>query len=135
MSATSKLMSSVLKGYLYQNAARDARKLIRRAQKFDYEKLARRLELRKLIKAAREIDLDRDSLLHRVGLTDYRPGRAAFGGFALFTLGALAGGVAALAMAPKPGEELRSEVKDRAMTLFGKAQEKAGQMAQGAPMA
>lgn len=135
MTATRKLMSSVLKGYLYQNAARDARKLIRRAQKIDYEKLMRQLELRKLLMAAKNIDLDRESLLHRVGLTDYRPGKALIGGIALFSVGVITGGVAALAMAPKPGEALRTELKDRAMSLFGKAEERAGQMAHGAPMA
>lgn len=137
MATKSKLLNSVLKGYLYQHAARDARKLIRRAQDIDYEKVARRLELKKLVRAAKSLDLDFDGerLLHRVGLAPHRPGKRTAAGFALFALGALAGGTAALALAPKRGEELRSEVKHRAKGLIGKVSETIPHAAQGVPMA
>jgi hypothetical protein len=132
MTAKSKLLGSVMKGYLYRNAARDARKLIKHAKDVDYEKLLRQIELKKLVKAARNLDLDRERirLLHRVGLTDYSPGKATFASLGLVAFGALAGGVAALAMAPKKGEELRSEVKERAQTLFHRASERSSEFAQ-----
>jgi|GEM_PF-335546 len=137
MATKSKLMGSVLKGYLYQHAARDARKLLRRAQDIDYQKIARQLELKKLVSAAKNLDLDfdRERLLHRVGLTTHHPGKRTAAGFGLFAVGALAGGVAALALAPKKGEELRDEVRDRAKSLLGKAQEKIPHVSQGIPMA
>ena len=50
-------------------------------------------------------------------------------------IAALEGGVAALALAPKKGEELRDEVRDRAKSLLGKAQEKIPHVSQGIPMA
>lgn len=137
MATQSKLLKSVLKGYLFQHAARDAGRLFRRAQDINYEKIARQLELKKLIAGAKNLDLDfdKDRLLHRIGLTPHRPGKRAATGLGLFAVGALAGGVVALALAPKKGEELRSEVKDRAKTLIGKAHERVPHSAHGVPMA
>lgn len=39
-------------------------------------------------------------------------------GASLFLLGGLAGAVVALAMAPKPGVQLRTEVREKAMKMF-----------------
>jgi hypothetical protein len=137
MATQSKLMKSVLKGYLYQHAARDAQKLLSRAQDVDFERLARRLELKKLVKSARNLDLDfdRERLLHRIGLAPHRPGQHAAAGIGLFAIGLLAGGACALALAPKKGEELREDVKLRAKNLMGRAQEKFPEATHGAPMA
>lgn len=109
-----KTLNVLFKSYLYKNAAEDAWKWIRRSAK----------DL--------DLDWDREHLLHRIGLAEYEPGKATFAGISFFIIGALAGGVAALAMAPKKGEELRSEVRDRAMMLFNRSSEKS---AQPSPMA
>lgn len=77
-----------------------------------YAKLAK-----KALKTVRaqldDIDWDKDYWLHKVGLTTYKPGKFATGGLGLFVLGAVAGGVIGLALAPKAGAELRTEMKER----------------------
>jgi hypothetical protein len=102
-----KTLKVLLKGYLYKNAAKDVWKFVR--------------------DNVEDIDLgwDRERLLHRIGLAEYEPVKTTFAGISFFALGAIAGGIAALALAPKRGEELRTEVKDRAMMLFNRASEKA----------
>jgi gas vesicle protein len=42
----------------------------------------------------------------------------------LFLLGGLVGAVVGLALAPKPGVELRADVRDRAMNLFDQVKNK-----------
>jgi hypothetical protein len=111
-----KTFSVLLKSYLYKNAINDAWKFIR--------KNAKDLDI--------DWDFDRERWLHKVGLAEYEPGKAFFGSVSFLIIGALAGGVAALALAPKKGEELRTEVKDRAMMLFNRSSEKASQ---ASPMA
>jgi len=66
---------------------------------------------RYLRKKARNFDTDR--ALHRIGLATYKPGRASIGGAGLFLLGAAIGGIAALALAPKKGSELRTDLKNK----------------------
>jgi hypothetical protein len=68
------------------------------------------------------MDFDKESLLNRAGLTTYNPMKDTVSGASLFLLGALAGGAAALALAPKPGHELRAEVKERALDLMGRTE-------------
>ncbi len=96
-------LKTLTKGALYTQAAKEGAKLIRRQ--------------------LRDIEWDADSMLHKVGLTTYKPAKFGFGGFSLFLLGAAAGAVVGLALAPKPGAELRTQVKDRALDLWSKAQE------------
>lgn len=93
------MLEKLLKTYMLQNAVKDAVKFVG--------------------KQAKNIDWDADDMLHRVGLTRYRPGGFTFGGFALFCAGACAGAVAAMLLAPKPGVELRTDLKDRAKKYFG----------------
>jgi hypothetical protein len=94
------IVNSLYKTYVYKTLYRDLSKFVNRNLK--------------------DIDFDREYWLHKVGLTPYRPTKAAFGGMSLFVLGAIAGGVAGLLFAPKRGMELRTEVKDRARTLINR---------------
>jgi hypothetical protein len=68
-----------------------------------------------------DMEWNKNYWLRKVGLSTYSPGRSVFGGFSLLILGAAVGAVAALAFAPKPGPQLRAEVKDKAMTFMNKA--------------
>lgn len=72
-------------------------------------KEAAELAAKKAAKKFRKIDWDGD-VLNRVGLTTYKPGWGALGGISLFVFGAAVGGIAALMLAPKKGEELRADV-------------------------
>jgi hypothetical protein len=65
-------------------------------------------------------DFDPDEMLRYVGLTTYKPVRSSFAGIGAFVIGCAIGGIAALMLAPKPGVELRTDVKDRAMGYLGK---------------
>jgi hypothetical protein len=65
-----------------------------------------------------DIEWDRESLLHRAGLASYRPGRAAFGTVGLFALGIVVGGFLGMAFAPRPGSELRGQLRDRARKMM-----------------
>ncbi len=65
-------------------------------------------------------DFDPDGVLRYVGLTTYKPAATGLGGLGAFILGAAAGGVVALLLAPKAGSELRTTVKDRAMGYMNK---------------
>ncbi|MHB8876103.1 MAG: YtxH domain-containing protein [Myxococcaceae bacterium] len=91
-------MNGLFRTYLYRNLYRDFRKFARRT--------------------LRRVDFDSDHLLHRAGLTRYKPVRRTFSSLGLLVLGGIGGAVAALALAPKPGHELRSEVKERARKLL-----------------
>jgi hypothetical protein len=74
-------------------------------------------------RTVRNIDFDKEAWLNRAGLTTYSPVRDTLGGLSLFVVGLIAGGALGLALAPKPGVELRREVKDRAMDLINKGTE------------
>jgi hypothetical protein len=65
-------------------------------------------------------DFDGEELLHSVGLTPYRPAKAGFGTLGVFIIGAAVGSIAALLLAPTPGTELRTQVKDKAMGYLNK---------------
>lgn len=79
----------------------------------------------KRYKAARKSinDVDYESWLHKVGLQSYSPGKKVAGSLALFALGAIAGSLAALALTPVRGPELRAQVKDRANKLIANGRE------------
>jgi len=74
-------------------------------------------------RTVRNIDFDKEAWLNRAGLTTYSPVRDTLGGLSLFVVGLIAGGALGLALAPKPGAELRREVKDRAMDLINRGTE------------
>lgn len=63
---------------------------------------------------------DADDVLMPLGLQKRTTATA--GGAGAFFLGALVGGVVALMLAPKPGSELRTTVRDRAMNYINKNQ-------------
>jgi len=65
-------------------------------------------------------DFDADDVLRYVGLSTYKPVRSSFAGIGAFVIGCAVGGIAALLLAPKPGTELRTDVKDKAMGYLGK---------------
>jgi hypothetical protein len=96
-------ISNLYKAYVMKNLLHDVSKVMARAM--------------------RNIDFDKESLLNRAGLTTYSPVRAAVSGVSLFAVGLIAGGALGLALAPKPGAELRREVKDRALDLINRGNE------------
>jgi hypothetical protein len=105
--AFSDIVAGFTKSYLYTNLARDAVRLWNRLGD---------LELG---------DFDKEALLRRVGVVPYSPARRMAGDVTFFLLGGMVGAAIGLALAPKPGAELRSEVKDRAMNLLDQARNKA----------
>jgi hypothetical protein len=70
-----------------------------------------------------DLDLDKKALLNKVGLTPYTPVKKTIGGLSFFLLGAAIGTAIGVVMAPKPGVELRQEVKEKAMDLLGRTNE------------
>jgi hypothetical protein len=98
--AFSDIVSGFTKSYLYTSLARDAVKLWNRLPDLDL------------------MDIDKERLLRKIGVVPYAPASRTASDITLFLLGGLVGAVVGLALAPKPGVELRNEVKDRAMNLF-----------------
>ena len=107
------IISTLYKSYVLKNAIKDVSTFVK--DNFD------------------DIEWDKDYWLHKVGLSTYKPVGGSLGGFGLFMLGIVAGGVAALAFAPTRGEELRAQVKDKAMTFVNKAQMAADKVASEIP--
>jgi len=58
---------------------------------------------------------DANDLLNPIGLRTNRPVSTGLGGVGIFILGAVAGSIVGLLLAPKTGTELRLQVKDKAM--------------------
>jgi hypothetical protein len=87
-----------------------------------YRKLLARKIIKDLPRFAKDQwkDFDPDDVLRYVGLTTYKPARSSFAGIGAFVIGCCVGGIAALMLAPKPGTELRTTVKDKAMGYLGK---------------
>ena len=87
-----------------------------------YRKLLARKIINDLPKFAKNQwdDFDADDVLRYMGLTTYKPARSSFAGIGAFFIGCAVGGIAALMLAPKPGTELRTDVKDKAMNYLGK---------------
>lgn len=96
------MLETLSKAYVYKNLFTDAAKLLGRT--------------------FNNLDIDKERWLGKVGLQTYTPTRNVFGGLGIFALGALAGGVVALALAPKAGSELRSDVKEKALSLLDSAE-------------
>jgi hypothetical protein len=87
-----------------------------------YRKLVARKLLNDLPKVAKNTwnNFDPDDVLHYAGLTTYKPAKAGFGGLGVFLIGAAVGSIVALMLAPKPGAEIRTTVKDKAMGYINK---------------
>ena len=105
--AFSDIVDGFTRSYLYTNLARDAVKLWNRLGDLDLG------------------DFDKEALLRKLGVVSYSPARRTAGDLTFFLLGGIVGAAIGLALAPKPGAELRSEVKDRAMNLFDQVKNKA----------
>ena len=104
--AFSDIARGVGKSYLYTNLARDGYRLWNRYTPID-------------------LDLDKRSLLRRVGVVPYEPGRRTASDFTLLIIGGIVGAAIALALAPKRGVELRNDVRDRAMNLLDQVKNRA----------
>ncbi|HZX43011.1 MAG TPA: YtxH domain-containing protein [Myxococcaceae bacterium] len=104
--AFSDIVSGFTKSYLYTHLASDAVKLWNRLGDMD-------------------LDIDKEALLRKVGVVPYSPARRTAGDITFFLLGGIVGALVGLALAPKPGVELRNEVKDKAMNLLDEARSKA----------
>lgn len=87
-----------------------------------YRKWLAQKVLNDIPKIARERweDFDPDDVLHPLGLSTYKPAKAGLGTLGVFIIGAAVGSVVALLMAPSPGAELRTQVKDKAMGYLNK---------------
>ena len=72
-------------------------------------------------------DFDADEVLHPLGLSTYKPVKTGIGSIGVFVIGAAVGSVVALLLAPKPGVDLRTEVKDKAMGYLNKQNINLGQ--------
>ncbi len=59
-------------------------------------------------------------MLRYVGLTTDKPVKSTLGGLGAFVIGAAVGSIVALLLAPTPGTELRTQVKDKAMGYLNK---------------
>ncbi len=66
-------------------------------------------------------NLDRDDLLHRIGLEEHTPTSDFLGGLGLFALGMLVGAGLGIMFAPKPGAEMRSQLSDTIRNRGGRA--------------
>jgi hypothetical protein len=64
-------------------------------------------DLKKLTK------LDRDDVLHRIGLEQHTPTSDFFASLGVFAVGVLVGAALGLMFAPRPGTEMRSQLNDR----------------------
>jgi len=96
---------TIYKAYIYKTLYRDASRFLKRT--FDDI----------------DLDLDKKALLRKVGLTPYSPVKRTIGGLSFFLLGAAIGAGLGAVLAPKPGVELRHEVKEKAMDLLGRSNE------------
>jgi hypothetical protein len=105
--AFSDIVGGFTKSYLYTNLARDGVRLWNRLGDLDLG------------------DFDKERLLRKVGVVPYSPGSRTATDITLFLLGGLVGAVVGLALAPKAGVELRSDVRQRAMNLFDQVKNKA----------
>jgi hypothetical protein len=93
-------LDTLYKSYMYKSLYKDLSKFV--------------------AKNVKNMDFDREYWLRRMGLTSYRPTKAAFGGMSLFLLGAVAGGVAGLFLTPRTGTEMRTTVREKAKTLINR---------------
>jgi uncharacterized protein YcfJ len=72
-------------------------------------------------------DFEPDDVLRYVGLTTSKPVKSSFAGLGAFVIGAAVGSIVALMLAPTPGADLRTQVKDKAMGYLNKQNINMGQ--------
>lgn len=72
-------------------------------------------------------NLDREDLLHRMGLEEHTPTSDFLGGLGLFALGLLVGAGLGMMFAPKPGAEMRSQLSDTIRNRGARAMDEMGQ--------
>lgn len=71
--------------------------------------------------------MDRDDVLHRLGLEEHTPTADFFTGLGLFAVGVLVGAGLGLMFAPKPGVEMRSQLGETLRNRGGRAVDEMGQ--------
>jgi hypothetical protein len=64
--------------------------------------------------------LDREDMLHRLGLEEHTPTSDFLTGLGLFAVGVLVGAGLGVMFAPKPGAEMRSQLTDTIRSRGGK---------------
>ena len=99
------VLSTMYKAYIYKTLVKDASRFVKKTM------------------SNIDLDWDKESLLNRVGLTTYTPVKKTIGGLSFLLLGAAIGTAIGVILAPKPGVELRQEVKEKALDLIGRANE------------
>ena len=67
--------------------------------------------------------MDRDDVLHRLGLEEHTPMSDFFSGLGLFALGVLIGAGLGVMFAPKPGAEIRNQLTDTIKHRTGRGEE------------
>ncbi len=79
--------------------------------------------------------LNRDDLLHRMGLEEHTPGRDFMSGLGLFSVGVLVGAGLGLLFAPRPGAETRDRLagslRSRGESMAHELDERMGQESPG----
>ncbi|HEX9290628.1 MAG TPA: YtxH domain-containing protein [Anaeromyxobacteraceae bacterium] len=71
--------------------------------------------------------LDRDDVLHRLGLEEHTPTSDFFTSLGLFAVGVLVGAGLGIMFAPKPGAEIRNQLTDTIRNRGGRAAEEFGE--------
>jgi len=110
--AFSDIVGGFTKSYLYTSLARDGVKLWNRLGDLDLP------------------EFDKERLMRRVGVVPYSPGARTASDIGLFILGGIVGALVGLALAPKAGVELRSDVRDRALKVFDQVKDQVKNKAQ-----
>jgi hypothetical protein len=64
--------------------------------------------------------IDRDAVLHRIGLEEHSPTSDFFTGLGLFAVGVLVGAGLGVMFAPKPGTEIRNQLTETIRNKTGK---------------
>jgi hypothetical protein len=71
-------------------------------------------------------NIDRDDVLHRIGLEEHTPTSDFFSGLGLFAVGVLVGAGLGILFAPRPGAEIRTQVTEKIKNRGQRAAEEYG---------
>jgi hypothetical protein len=97
------MWETIVKSYVLKSVAKDASKMMKKGMK----------------SARRSInDFDKEAWLNRAGLASHNPSKDLATTVSLLAFGAVVGGIAALAFAPKRGAELRNDLRSKAIKYF-----------------